>query len=853
VPGTYNLGSIEGKIRITYDPSGSQQAKKDTDDVKSNLDKTGKAANEVGNASLLAGGAIAAGLGLAVKSASDFEKTLSAVKAVSGATTDQMEKVRAKAMQIGQDTSFSSGEAAQAMEELVKAGVSVEDVMNGAADATVALAAAGGVDLPTAAGIASAAMNNFNLSAKDMPHIADLIAGAANASAIDVTDFGYSLQQAGAISHLVGLSFDDLSLAITAMGNAGIKGSDAGTSLKTFLSNLQPQTKKQTTLMSDLGLITKQGGNAFFDAAGHVKSLTDISGLLQNALKNQTDQQKQATLETLFGSDAIRAAAVITNEGAAGFQELSKQITGISAADVAKTRLDNFAGTMESLKGTLENTAISIGSILIPVLRSLATMFNGLANTFNGIPKPLQAVLTWFLAISAVLLLVNGAILKLVAGGIRLISSIATVASAVASGMKVIGAALAANPWILIVAAIIAAIALIIIYWDDIVAFLKKIWGFIADLAKSIWGGITDFFSSIWDAVTGAVQAAWNAIVTFLTTIWNWIVANVWPILSPIVNIIKGIFDVLFAIVTGILNVLAAIIEGIWHVIAIAAEAVWNAILVTLTAVWNAILAAFHFVFDPLIDLFNLIWTAISTAAGIVWDAITSAISTAWQAIGRFFVNIWNDIKQTFVDAWNAIPASVKSGIGDVIGKIGEFISWLGRLPGQALNWLVDVGVNILKGMYNGILDGLNWVKNKIISAFESIVKGIKDFFGISSPSKLFEEFGGFTMKGFVIGVEKMQDNVATAMQTVLDPNLTLQAAQQIGLVAATQGLGLATPGVMASSLSGGGSTTSSSSTHIENMTLNVAGNLDPTNPTGFRQTIVNIKDAIRQVERDNA
>jgi TP901 family phage tail tape measure protein len=850
VPGTYNLGSIEGKIRIAYDGSGAKEAQQDNEKTKKSFGETGKAANDIGNASLVAGGAIAAGLGLAVKSASDFEKTLSAVKAVSGSTADEMQKVRDKALQIGQDTSFSSTEAAQAMEELVKAGVGVTDVLNGAADATVALAAAGGVDLPTAAAIAATAMNNFGLAAKDMPHIADLIAGAANASAIDVNDFGLSMQQAGAVAHLTGLSFDDMALAITAMGNAGIKGSDAGTSLKTFLSNLQPQTKKQTTLMADLGLITKQGGNAFFDAAGHVKTMAEIGGILEKALKGMTDQQKQSTLETIFGSDAIRAAAIIADTGAAGFKNLATQIGGISAADVAKTRMDNFAGTMENLKGTLENTAISIGAVLIPVLRSLAGMFTGVANSFNAIPKPAQEVITWVLAISAVLLLVNGAIIKLVASGVRLISSISLVAQAVAAGMKAIGAALMANPWVLIVAAIIAAIALIIIYWDDIVAFLKKIWNFIADLAKDIWGGITDFFSTIWDAVTGAVKTAWNAIVTFLTTIWNWIVQNVWPILSPIVNIIKGIFDVLFAIISGIVNVIAAVLEGIWHAISIAATVAWTAITDALTAAWNAIVDAFHTIFDPIANMFAIIWDSIKTAADEVWTAITDAITTAWNAIKNFFVGAWNDIKGVFVDAWNAIPASVKDGVGDVINAIGDFISWLGSLPGQALDWLLTTGENIVRGLYNGILDSLSWLKDKIIAFFSGIVDDVKDFFGIASPSKLFEEFGGYTIEGFVIGVDKMQSTASAAMQAVLDPKMSFQAAQQVGLAIATQSL--PTTGVAASALSGSGSG-SNSSVNIENLNLNVKGVLDRNNSAQYRQTIVEIKDAIRQVERDNA
>jgi len=317
------------------------------------------------------GALLAAGFVAAVSTTAKFEARLSAVQAVSNATAGEMDLLRDKALQLGADTAFSASESASAMEELVKAGLSVEDVLNGAADATVALAAAGGVELTTAAEIAANAMNVFALSAEDMPKIADLVAGAANASAIDVADFAMSLQQSGAVANLVGLDFEDLALAITAMGNAGIKGSDAGTSLKTFFMRLEPSTQKSTDMMEKLGIITEDTGNQFFDAAGNAKDMADISDVLATALAGQTREQKLATLNTLFGSDAIRAAAVIADEGAAGFDKLGTALGSISAAEIAEIRLDNLAGDMEKLSGSFETLLITSGSLFTDVLRSL--------------------------------------------------------------------------------------------------------------------------------------------------------------------------------------------------------------------------------------------------------------------------------------------------------------------------------------------------------------------------------------------------------------------------------------------------------------------------------------------------
>lgn len=332
----------------------------------------------------LAAVAIAFGKTLNVSSA--FEARLSAVAAVSGATGGQLDQLRNKALQLGASTAFSASESARAMEELVKAGIDTQGVLGGAADATVALAAAGGTDLTTAAEIAANAMNSFSLSAADMPKIADLVAGAANASAIGVEDFAYSLQMSGAVANLVGLDFEDLAVGITALGNAGIKGSDAGTSLKTMLMRLEPQTDRAASAMSELGIITADGRNQFFDASGEVKSLAEISGVLTDALAGQTRQQQLATLNTLFGADAIRAAAVLANEGADGINRLSRELGEVSAAEVARQRLDNLNGSLEQFRGSVETLAIKAGTLAIPAVRGLVDAGTDAVNFLSSPP-----------------------------------------------------------------------------------------------------------------------------------------------------------------------------------------------------------------------------------------------------------------------------------------------------------------------------------------------------------------------------------------------------------------------------------------------------------------------------------
>lgn len=385
------IGDIQGTLVIDSNLKGLDAASGALKDLHGRFEGTlgriggmaNTASKAVGVGMVAAGRAVGAVGASSVSAATTFQAGLSNIQAVSGATAAEMETVRAKAMQIGADTAFSAQEASMGMEELLKAGVSVDGVLHGAADAAIALASAGGVDLPTSAAIASAAMNNFGLSAQELPRVADLIAGAANASAISVEDFGYSLSASGAVANLAGVGFDDLAVAITAMGNAGIKGSDAGTSLKTFMSNLIPTTDKQIGLSRELGLLTEENGNAFFDAAGKAKPMAEIAGILQEALTGMGEAQKLATLETLFGSDAIRAAAVLADEGAVGFENLAAQMGKITAADVAATRLDNFAGSVDAFKGSVETVQIKLGEKLLPTLRLVTDAGSGMVNALG--------------------------------------------------------------------------------------------------------------------------------------------------------------------------------------------------------------------------------------------------------------------------------------------------------------------------------------------------------------------------------------------------------------------------------------------------------------------------------------
>lgn len=297
----FNLGTARGSIEI--DSSGAEvgvdRATKSVAGFGQGLDK---AAAGMTRAGLVMGGvgvAAVAGFGVAINAAANFEQRISAIGAVSNASSQDLEKFRKLAIQLGQDTKFSAGQAATAIEELAKAGISIPDILQGAAKAVTDLAAAGEVDLTRSAEITANAMNAFGIAGKDASRVADVFAVAANSSAADVDTLGISLAQVSAVAATVGLGFEDTIAALELFANKGLQGSDAGTSLKTALLNLQPTTEKQVNLFKELGLLTDETGIKIKRLGGETITQTDLFDKLSRVVGDKAEKKLAAVGITL--------------------------------------------------------------------------------------------------------------------------------------------------------------------------------------------------------------------------------------------------------------------------------------------------------------------------------------------------------------------------------------------------------------------------------------------------------------------------------------------------------------------------------------------------------------------------
>lgn len=339
----------------------------------------------VKTASTIVGGALLGLAGTAVIAAAAFDKQMSGVAAVTGATAGEMEKLRDAALKAGQATVYSASEAATAEAELAKAGIKTSDILGGALVGSLDLAAAGQLALGDAATIAAQAMNTFGLKGKDVSHIADVLAAGANKSAADVGQLGDALRQGGLVAKQTGLSLEDTVGVLSAFADRALIGSDAGTSLKSMLQRLTPQSKQASDAMKNLGLKA-------YDAQGNFVGLAAFAGNLKTSLSKLTPEARAAALGVIFGSDAVRGATVLYDLGAEGVRNYTDAVNDSGAASrMAATQLDNLAGDWEQLSGSLETAFIKSGSQANGVLRETVQVGTQVVNFIGSLPGPTLA------------------------------------------------------------------------------------------------------------------------------------------------------------------------------------------------------------------------------------------------------------------------------------------------------------------------------------------------------------------------------------------------------------------------------------------------------------------------------
>ncbi|WP_168992223.1 MULTISPECIES: phage tail tape measure protein [Mesorhizobium] len=297
---------------------------------------------------------VGAGVGI-LKQAGDFERAMNSFAVNAAVAGKAFEDAEKKAQALGQASVFTSTEAAQGMTELAKVGLDFKTIMGGAADAMVNLAAANNTGLASAATVVGDVINQFKLSASQLPGIVDSITGATIESKLSFDDYRLAIGQAGGAAGALGVTFQDFNAVLAATASSFSSGSDAGTSFKTFLTRLVPQSDQAAAAMEKLGL-------KFFDAKGNMLTMSQVAQVLQDKLGKLSQEDLTDNVKTIFGVDAMRTAIALMKQGSKGIDEMSAKLKNTDSAEIAATRVKGLWGEIDQLKSALENLSIAIGA-----------------------------------------------------------------------------------------------------------------------------------------------------------------------------------------------------------------------------------------------------------------------------------------------------------------------------------------------------------------------------------------------------------------------------------------------------------------------------------------------------------
>jgi len=605
--------------------------------------------SSVGQKFLPVTGAVTALGAAAVKTSADFDTAMSQVAAVSGATGSDLDALRDKAREMGSKTKFSASEAAEAMNYMAMAGWKTKDMLSGI-EGIMSLAAASGEDLATTSDIVTDALTAFGLTAADSAHFADILAAASSNANTNVSMMGETFKYCAPIAGALGFSAEDTAEAIGLMANAGIKSSQAGTSLRTIMNNLAGEVK---ICGSNIGEVTVATTNA----DGSMRKLSDILADCRIAFSGLTESEKAAAAETLVGKNAMSGFLALMNAGEADITKLSSAIANCdgTAEDMAATMQDNLAGQLTILKSALEELAISFGELLMPALRTIVGWFQNFVNWLNGMDEGTRKVIVTVALLAAAIgpvLIVVGKVISAVGTIMTIVPKVTGVINTVKTAFAALNTTMLANPIFLIIAAITALVAAFIYLWntsDGFRQFWIDLWENIKEVAVAVWNAITAFFTAAWNAIVQTATTIWNALKEFFTGLW------------------EGIKQVFTTAVTAVSTFLASAWNGIRNTV----TTIFNAIKTFFANVWNGIK-------NTVTTVANGIKTAVSNAFTAMWNGITTTIGNIVSTIKGGFNNAVGFIKGLASSAfsWGAdIIGGIVNGIKSMIGKIKDAAS----------------------------------------------------------------------------------------------------------------------------------------------------------------------------------
>lgn len=757
--------------RLESQASKTNQTLTKIGEVGSKVESFGNGVTNVGKKVSVASAAVTAMGGAAVKTAADFESSMSQVQATMGITKDSMSKVNGQSVNtmdtlsdlaktMGAKTAYSASECAEALNYLALAGYDTQEMCD-TLPTVLNLAAAGNIDLASASDMVTDAMSALGMETSDANKMVDQMAKTASSTNTSVGQLGEGILTIGATAKSVKGGTAELNTALGILANNGIKGAEGGTHLRNVILSLQNPTDKAAAQMEALGV-------SVFDSQGNMRSLNDILGDLNKSMDGMTAEEKANIISKIFNkTDLSSVNALLANTGDT-WDELQTSIenSGGAAQQMADTQLDNLSGQLTILKSAVEGFAISIGETLMPMVKNIVAKLQSFVDWLNNLDEGTRQVIVkigLFVAALGPFLVILGTVISKVGVSMQAFSKLGlkisgaiTNAGGLSAAMGKVGTAIMGiNP---VVVAIVAAIALLVgafvHLWNTNEGFRDRIiavWERIKTVFSEFAQGITDRLNALgfdFENFKEVISAIWNGFCNLLAPVFE-------GVFTQIVNILEGVLGV----ITGLLDVFIGIFTGNWSQVWTGVKeifgSVWDFIKNTFTNYMNVIKGVANTVLGWFGTTWEEVWTNVSNFFSGIWNGITSFLSSAWETIKNVvqtgvmligsileaaftiitlpFQLIWENCKGVITAAWNAMKSTVttvinaiKSVISTVLNAIKTVFTTIWDAISTKVSTVVNAIKNTVSNVFNAIKGTASTVWNGIKTTIGSVVDGIK-------------------------------------------------------------------------------------------------------------------------------
>lgn len=727
----------------------------------------------------------------AVKTATDFEAGMSEVKAISGATGSEFDALRDKAIEMGAKTKFSASDSADAFKYMAMAGWDASQMMDGIAG-IMDLAAASGEDLATTSDIVTDALTAFGLQASDSAHFADVLAQASSKSNTNVGLMGETFKYVAPVAGALGYSIEDTAVAIGLMANSGIKGSQAGTALRSTITRLAKPVGEAKDAVEELKI-------SITNTDGTMKPLSQTMVELREKFAGLTEEQKAQYAAMLAGQEGMSGLLAIVNASDEDFQKLTDEINNANGAaeDMASVMMDNTAGAVEQLKGALESAGILIGEKLTPYIRDLAEWITGLVEKFNNLSDEQQDnIVKWGLILAAIgpTLLILSKVISIVSvamkafgllrttivglttafrllrvGNLAVMTAMGGIPKAVAGIVTAISGITA--PIMAVVAVVAVLVGAFVTLWktnEDFRNKMTQIWNKIRISIDGFFDGVVERINALgfdFESITEVIKAVWLALCDILAPVFEGAFNTIAIVLDGVFNQILSVMDIFIGLFTGNWEQLGEGVKGVVSGIVETFANLGSNILSVIGDIGSEILnklgfekaaEGFQNFFDTLSDLFGqipeLLSGAIDTIVSFFTETIPNAFNSAIEAVQGFVDNIIEFFTVTVPEAFNTF---VNETIPNAINSI---VSWFEQLP-----YMIGYAIGELIGhFYLFATDLWTWITTEL----PLIIEGIIQWFA-QLPSRIWEWLTGVVTNVINWGVEMYNNAVSAASNFV--------------------------------------------------------------------------------------